>query len=433
VEKKIKLVKPGIPQMIKLERVAAYARVSSGKDAMLHSMSAQISYYSDLIQKNPEWQYVGVYADEAYTGTKDSREGFQRMLADCRAGKIDRVITKSISRFARNTLTLLNTVRELKQLGVDVYFEEQNIHSMSGDGELMLTILASFAQEESRSVSENCKWRVRQQYEVGKTYGWNFMYGYRIRKGEITIYEPEAEVVRWVFESYLDGVGTAEIARTMREKEVPTYRGGIWDHKRVLALLKNEKYCGDSMLQKKYVEDHLTKKLVLNHGELPRYYVEDCHPAIISREFFQLTQCMIEFNFKRYNISPDAPVFSALTSMIVCDHCGKNYRRKISAFEDAWNCATYLKFGKAACPSKKIPEDVIMSHAASVLGMDSFDPDVFKEKISAIRVPGPNRLVFVFKDGTRVEREWLDKSRSASWTPEMRRKAAEAAARRYAV
>lgn len=149
---------------------------------MLHSMSAQVSYYSALIQHNPEWKYAGVYTDEAITGTKDCREGFQRMLEDCRAGKIDRIITKSISRFARNTLTLLNTVRELKELGVDVYFEEQNIHSMSGDGELMLTILASFAQEESRSVSENCKWRIRQQFKEGKTYGWGFMYGYRIKQ-----------------------------------------------------------------------------------------------------------------------------------------------------------------------------------------------------------------------------------------------------------
>ena len=433
MEKRITRIQPSIPLMGKLDRVAAYARVSSGKDAMLHSMSAQVSYYSDLIQRNPEWLYAGVYADEAYTGTKDNREGFQRLLRDCRGGFIDRVITKSISRFARNTLTLLNTVRELKQLGVDVYFEEQNIHSMSGDGELMLTILASFAQEESRSVSENCKWRVRQQYEEGRTYGWNFMYGYRIKKGNISIHEQEAEIVRWIFESYLDGVGPAEIARILRDKNVPTQRGGTWDHKRILVLLKNEKYCGDSMLQKKFVEDHLTKKLVLNHGELPRYYVEDCHPAIISREFFQLSQCMIEFNFRRYNISSEAPVFSVLTSMIVCEHCGKHYRRKISAFENAWNCSTYLRLGKAACPAKKIPENLILESAASVLGLDSFDPEAFKANIKEIRIPGNNRMIFVFHDGTQVEREWQDKSRSASWTPEMRKHAAETTARRYAV
>ena len=197
MEKTIRKIESRLPTLPVQQRVAAYARVSSGKDAMLHSLSAQVSYYSDLIQRNPEWRYAGVYVDEALTGTKDNRKGFQRMLVDCRAGKIDRIITKSISRFARNTVTLLETVRQLKTLGVDVYFEEQNIHSMSGDGELMLSILASFAQEESLSVSENCKWRIRKQFELGEPATWRFMYGYRIRKGVITIHEEEAAVVRW--------------------------------------------------------------------------------------------------------------------------------------------------------------------------------------------------------------------------------------------
>lgn len=433
MEKRITMVQPSIPKLIELLRVAAYARVSSGKDAMLHSMSAQVSYYSELIQRNPEWKYAGVYTDEAFTGTKDNREGFQRMLEDCRAGKIDRIITKSISRFARNTLTLLNTVRELKELGVDVYFEEQNIHSMSGDGELMLTILASFAQEESRSVSENCKWRIRQQFQAGKPYGWCFMYGYRIKKGVVTIHEEEAAVVRWVFESYLDGVGTAEIARQMREKEIPAYRGGVWSPNRVVAMLKNEKYCGDSMLQKKYVVDHLTKKQKRNYGELPRYYVEGTHPAIVSTEDFQMVQCLIEFNRMRNNIRFDTPVHSAFTGMILCTKCGRHYRRKITRTETAWNCGTYLTFGKAECHTKQIPEDILMEHTAGVLGLTEFDADVFKAQIKEIQVPSFNHLVYIFKDGRVVEREWQDKSRSTSWTVEMRRKAAETTARRYAV
>ena len=183
----IRKVETTIPSLPQRKRVAAYARVSSGKDAMLHSLSAQVSYYSNLIQRNPEWCYAGVYIDEALTGTKDNRKDFQRLLEDCRAGKIDRVLTKSISRFARNTVTLLETVRELKALGVDVYFEEQNIHSMNGDGELMLTILASYAQEESLSVSENCKWRIRNQFKSGELVNWHSMYGYRIRRKGITI------------------------------------------------------------------------------------------------------------------------------------------------------------------------------------------------------------------------------------------------------
>ena len=433
MEKKVTIIRPSIPTLIKLRRVAGYTRVSCGKEAMLHSMSAQISYYNDLISRNPEWEYAGVYADEALTGTKDNREGFQRMLADCRAGKIDMIITKSISRFARNTLTLLNTVRELKELGVDVYFEEQNIHSISGDGELMLTILASFAQEESRSVSENCKWRIQQQYKEGKPYGWCFMYGYRIKKGVVTIHEEEAAVVRWVFESYLDGMGTAEIARQMRERGIPASRGGVWSPNRVVAMLKNEKYCGDSMLQKKYIADHLTKKQKRNYGELPRYYVEDTHPAIVSHETFQLVQCLIEFNRRRNNIRFETPIHSALTGMIRCTKCGRHYRRKITRSETAWNCGTYLTFGKAECHTKQIPEDILMSHTACVLGLDEFDPDVFLEKVQEIQVPCFNHLVFVLKDGSVVEREWQDKSRSASWTVEMRQKVSDANARRKAV
>ena len=151
----------------KQKRVAAYARVSSGKDAMLHSLAAQVEYYSNYIRRHPGWEYVGVYADEAKTGTKDSREQFQQLLADCKAGKIDHIITKSISRMARNTVTLLETVRELKTMGITVYFEEQNIDTGTDDGELMLSILASYAQEESLSASENQKWRVRQQFQTG--------------------------------------------------------------------------------------------------------------------------------------------------------------------------------------------------------------------------------------------------------------------------
>ena len=159
-ERVVSLV-PFLPPLPKRKRVAAYARVSLDKDAMLHSLAAQVSYYKGLIQRKPEWEYAGVYADEGLTGTKENRPEFQRLLADCRAGKIDMVIVKSISRLARNTVTMLATVRELKGLGIDVLFEKENIHSMSGDGELMLAILASFAQEESLSVSENCKWRIR--------------------------------------------------------------------------------------------------------------------------------------------------------------------------------------------------------------------------------------------------------------------------------
>ena len=430
VTKKIRQVMRSKPPAWVRLRVCAYARVSSKKDSMLHSLSAQVSYYSGYIQKNPNGEYAGVYVDEALNGTKDNRADFQRMLSDCRAGKIDMVITKSISRFARNTVTLLEAVRELKALGVDTYFEEENIHSMSEGGELMLSILASYAQEESLNVSENCKWRIRKQYEAGEPANWRFLYGYRIRKGHIRIELEEAIVVRWVFESYLSGMGVREIAKSLRERQVPSYRGGIWSPQRVAAMLKNEKYAGNAKLQKRYIADHLTKAEKTNHGELPMYFAEGTHQAIIPPDLFQRVQERLEHNRLRNGIVQKAPQFSTFTGMICCDQCGKKYRRKVSRAETAWNCSTYLVYGKKHCHTKQIPEDTLMATTTSVLGLTEFDEAVFKERIREIRVPAFNRLIFIFKDGTAVEQVWEDKSRSDIWTNEMKTQAASRARRR---
>ena len=427
----IRKIAPAI-QPPKLLRVAAYVRVSMEKDSMLHSLSAQVSHYSTLIQRTLGWTYAGVYADKALTGTKGERPEFQRLLADCRVGQIDMVLTKSISRFARNTVTLLESVRELKALGVDIFFEEQNIHSTSGDGELMLTILASYAQEESRSVSENCKWRIRKRFEAGDPATWRNLYGYCICKGEVSINPEEAAIVRRVFHDYLSGVGSTEIARALREEGIPNAFGGAWTPTRVLMMLKNEKYSGNALLQKEYTTDHLTKRRKRNQGELPMYYAENTHPAIISLEDFMVVQQRIEQNRQRSNISNSFGKRSALTGKIVCDKCGKHYRRKTSHGGPVWNCSTCLRFGKAYCHTKQIPEDILMATAASVLGCAVFDEALFHEKISEIRVPAFNHLVFIFKDGAQVERVWQDKSRADSWTDEMRVQAANHVRRRFA-
>ena len=276
----------------KRKRVAAYARVSSGKDAMLHSLAAQVSYYSELIQRNPQWEYAGVYADENLSGTKEARPEFQRMLRDCREGKIDRILCKSTSRFARNTVTLLETARELKGLGISVSFEKENIDTMSGDGELMLTILASLAQEESRSVSENCKWRVRKKFEQGIPTGLR-MYGYDVRNGSFTILPEEAEVVRRIFRMYLDGMGSERIMRVLNAEGIPAPEGGPWNAGTIMMMLRNEKYAGDLLLQKSYVNNHVEKKQLPNRGELPQYFVAEDHAPIIDRETFDAVQAEI--------------------------------------------------------------------------------------------------------------------------------------------
>lgn len=421
MEKVIRQVKME-PRRVKLQRVAAYARVSSGKEAMLHSLSEQISYYSDHIQSHPGWEYAGVYADADYTGTKDSRPEFQRLLADCRAGKIDRVLTKSLSRFARNTVTLLEIVREMKALGVAIVFEKENIDTSSGDGELMLSILASFAQAESLSVSENCKWRIRKDFAEGKTMNLALLYGYRSVNGKIEIVPEEAEVVRWAFAAYLSGIGTPTIAAMLRREHAPTRMGGDWYDKGVMEMLKNEKYTGDALLQKTYKLDHLSKKVVQNRGEMPQYYVEGSHPAIIDRETYERVQALIARNYLKTAPSKPLNTLYPFTGRILCEHCGKHFKRKTAYRRGAWQCQTYLTYGKARCPAKQIPEDTLTALTMEVLNAEELN-DAQMARLKEIRVTGPNDLNFVFWDGREEKRTWKDRSRAENWTDEMKKAA----------
>lgn len=422
-ERLIQKLEPTIPIQPRLLRVSAYARVSNGKDAMLHSLSAQVSYYNHLIQSNPEWLFCGVYADEALTGTKENRESFQRLLSECRNGNIDRIITKSISRFARNTVTLLETVRELKSLNVDVYFEEQNIHTTSADGELMLTILASYAQEESFSASENKKWQIRKDFEQGKVSSL-VMLGYRRNsEGVLEIIESEAEIVRMIFTDYLSGMGKQAIANQLNELQIPTKCGKQWNTEAVRRILRNEKYAGNLLLQKFYSENHITKRKMVNGGELPKYYVEEAHPAIINKEIFYAVQQRMKKQKERYQTTKSTTARYPFTGKIQCGCCGKNHHRKTTATGIVWICATYNTKGKRYCPTaKQIPEEKLYSACCAVLEIPDFDKAIFQEKVKQIIVPAPNQLTFVFHNGSMKTVEWQDRSRSESWTDEMKEK-----------
>ena len=411
----------------KLTRVAAYARVSSGKDAMLHSLSAQVSYYSDLIQKHPGWQYCGVYADEALTGTKNTRENFQRLLNDCKARKIDLIITKSISRFARNTVTLLETVRELKLLGINVYFEEQNIYTLSSDGELMMTILASYAQEESRSASENQKWRIRANFKDGLP--WNgLVLGYRIEDGVYVPIAEEAELVKLIFSLYNGGWGTYRIAKYLNKEGYRTRLGNLWTQGSLQKLLNNYAYTGNLLLQTTFVEDHITKKGRINRGQLPMYHAEDSHEAIISMAEFQTTQETRKERAAVYSHASDPNVVYPFRGKLVCMDCGKNYRRKMVRRGPAWVCGTYNTKGKEFCQtSKVIPEDTLIAVTAEILGTDTFDEALFLAKVERIEVGTENRLTYCFKDGSKVTTVWQDRSRRESWTREKREAARQTA------
>lgn len=400
------------PRIPKPLQVAAYARVSSGKDAMLHSLAAQVDYYSTYIRHHPGWEYVGVYADEAKTGTKDSRENFRRMLADCRSGRIDRIIVKSISRFARNTVTLLETVRELKGLGISVYFEEQSIDTATADGELMLSILASYAQEESLSASENQKWRVKRNFEEGIPWRF-FMLGYRREGTHLAVVPEEAEIIRSIFDDYLAGKGITAIAKRLNESGYATQNRCVFHKSAVERILRNYAYTGNLLLQTKFRENHLTKVTRKNQGELPRYHATDTHEAIIPLETFNAVQAEIRQRKEKY--APTNPQqTSPFTGLITCAICGKHYRRKTTATGPIWICSTYNSYGKSYCPSKAIPEEKLIQATAQVGDVG---------EITAVTAHNGNLLEFILKDGNTVTQRWQDRSRAESWAVEMRRAA----------
>jgi len=417
MQKRMIDITPSPVTLVTRKRVAAYARVSCDKDAMLHSLSAQINYYQDYIDNNGEWEFAGVYADEAKTGTSEDREQFQKLLADCRAGHIDMVITKSVSRFARNTVILLATVRELKSIGIDVFFEEQDIHSLSADGELMLTLMASIAQEESLSCSENCKWRIRKGFAAGRASTCT-MLGYRLVDGVITLISDEAGLAKEIFALYLSGLGAQAIANKLNKRDRTTDKHRIWYLSAIQRILRNEKYMGDLKLQKTLVVDHLSKKQIPNVGILPQFYIEQDHEPTIDKDSFTAVQ---EEIVRRGQAQPTRKgSTSVLTGVIHCAICGKNYRRKKTQYNIFWCCHTFNTKGKDYCASKMIPEETVKSSVASVLGHDAFNDAEFTKQIERIDVCPNNLLRFVYRNGAVDERTWQDKSRSESWTEEMR-------------
>ena len=387
MERIVQVVTPELPQKQRRLRVAAYARVSTGADSQLRSLAQQAGYYTTLIKKNPEWQLVGIYADEAQTGTKDSREEFQRLLTDCRAGKIDMVITKAISRFARNTVTLLETVRELKSLSVDVYFEEQNIHTIGSDGELLLTLLASFAQEESLSTSENIKWNIRHGFEKGKLIQ-SALYGYTIKKGVVSINEEQAQIVREIFTRVANGEAFSAIARDLNNRGVPTYSHVKWTYEHITNMITNEKYKGDALLQKTYVNNHIDKKRKQNKGELKQYYVEGSHPAIVSKELFALAYEKAEAHKPGPRSAPQVP--SPFSGKVFCGVCGaKMWRVNGTPF---WRCSTHERDG--SCQAKTVPEAVLLQAPPDTVRMVAFG----------------NTIQFILKNGETITKKWINRT-----------------------
>ena len=430
---KITKIEPQIPALPTRKKVAAYARVSMETERLHHSLSSQVSYYSELIQKNPEWEYVGVYADEAITGTiAKKRDEFKRLIADCDAGKIDIVLCKSISRFARNTVDLLETVRHLKELGISVRFEKENIDSLSGDGEVMLTLLASFAQSESESISNNVKWGVRKRMERGIPNGHFRIFGYRWEGDQLVIVPEEAAIVKRIYQNFLDGKSRLETEREFAAEGITTREGCRWVDSNIKVVLSNITYTGNMLLQKEYIADPISKKRKKNHGELKQYYVEDTHEPIIDMETFQYVQSEMTRRKELGALANKSLNITCFTSKIKCEKCGKSYvrntrknRAKVSQLGDqlvGWVCgSSKTKNGK--CKAMEIPEYNLRQKCAEALGLEEFDEDAFAEQVEVITVPEQGILNFHMADGTEKTLTWVSTAKKDAWTPEARKKA----------
>ena len=417
-----------LESLTRKKRVCAYARVSSDKEEAFHSLSAQISYYQNKIAEHPGWEFVEVFYDRGVTGTKDKREGFQRMLTACREGKIDIILAKSITRFARNTVILLQTVRELKSLGVDIHFEEEHIETLSMQGELMTSIIAARAQEESRQASENQKWHYRKSYEKGVPVTGN-CYGYRLVNHQFLIEEEEEPVVLRIFSLYLSGMGKVRIAKTLTEEGYKTKSGKTtWNPNTVMGIITNEKYCGDLILQKYYRPDFITKKNVRNKGDRPQFYVKNAHDGIVQRDDFETATELHKTRAERYQPHDSTGKRYPFSGMIVCGKCGQPFYRKASTNEKkyskpVWMCNTFNRFGKEYCDAQQISETILTDVTCKTLGLSCIDEVDLHDYLEKIVVPDKNLVCFVFKDGSEHKVEWNNKSRRESWTPEMKERA----------
>ena len=355
-------------EKIKKLRVAAYCRVSTETEEQNLSYEVQVAHYTEYIKKNTEWEFAGIFADDGITGTNTKkREEFNRMIEECMEGNIDLVITKSISRFARNTLDCLKYIRQLKEKNIAVYFEKENINTMDAKGEVLLTIMASLAQQESQSLSQNVKLGLQYRYQQGKVQvNHNRFMGYtKDEEGNLIIVPEEAEIIKRIYREYLEGKSLVGIGRDLEKDGILTAAGKPrWRPETIKKILLNEKYIGDALLQKTFTVDFLTKKRVKNEGHVPQYYVENSHEAIIPKELYLQAQ---EELHRRNNIYTGADkskrIYSskyALSAVTFCGDCGDIYRRTYwnvhGRKEFVWRCVTRIEQGPEVCKNRTAKE-----------------------------------------------------------------------------
>jgi len=390
---------PGIQKVILHKRVAAYVRVSTDSDEQLGSFEAQKDYYEKYIAENPNWEFVGIYSDEGISGVNTKlRDGFNNMVADALAGEIDLIITKSLSRFARNTVDALKTIRALKEKNKEVYFEKEDIHTLDAKGELLITLMSSLAQEESRSLSENVTWGVRKRFADGK---YHIVYkgflGYKAGKGSNPeIDENEAPIIRFIYLRFLEGWTCGDIARKLEKSGIKTVRGkSHWKLSTIAGILTNEKYYGAALLQKKYTADYLTKKMVKNDGVLPQYLVENGHPAIISKDLFEEAQ--EKMNSITFSVSKRTP----FNEQVTCESCGTFYGRKKwtradGIFTWVWECPQ--KYKELKCQNPHVYEDFMYDayYQATKHLFDTYKSDIIEHLKRLENIVGADILLEEF-------------------------------------
>ena len=360
-------VKNGANALPAKRRVAGYARVSTDKDEQFTSYEAQIDYYTKFIQRHSDWEFIKVYTDEGISGLNTkNREGFNQMIADAMAGKLDLIVTKSVSRFARNTVDSLVTIRQLKEKGVEVFFEKENIYTFDGKGELLLTIMSSLAQEESRSISENVTWGQRKRFSDGKfTLPYKRFLGYErgaTKDSPPVINQEQAALVRRIYSMFMEGQTPNTIAKILTNENIPSPGGKeVWQSTTVESILTNETYKGCKILQKQFTTDFLTKKRKDNEGELQQYYIENSHEAIIDPAEWDLVQEEVR---RRKAIGRNYTGKSVFGSRVICGDCGSQYGRKVWHSNDKyrkyiWRCNCKYEKGRPVCATPVLTETEI--------------------------------------------------------------------------
>lgn len=404
----IRRIEP-IHRLPQRKRVAAYARVSVETERTHRSLMNQATYFAGLIKNNPAWTFAGIFTDEGITGTSTSRrEGFMAMMEKAERGEIDLILTKSIQRFARNTVDLLNSIRRLKDLNVEVQFEKEHISTMDGSGELLLTLLASFAQEEARSISENIKWSLRKKNQKGLPSNEFAVYGYTWKDGILTPDPEEAPVVRRIFEDYLQGFPLAAIAKSLKQEGIHTRRGGTFKIPALTVILKNDLYTGDLVLQRYFTPNPIEKKEIKNRGELPQFLIESDHEPLVTKAGFQKVQDLLARRKAMGFKANQSLNLSFWSGKIKCVHCQKSYIRKQRQNGRAyWKCQSANTKGGRCPVHGSVPEAILEQAVRDIFGEDmARNLDLLAPLLDHVDVPAVGVLTFCMKDGTTQEFTW---------------------------